>query len=86
MEHGAVGVSPYAAALSALHIPGVATIMNVVILTAVLSCLNSALYTSSRMLFALTRNGDAPQLFTRLSGGGVPRRAILAGPRSVTCR
>ncbi|TQC50261.1 amino acid permease [Rhodococcus sp. WS4] len=75
----AVGVSPYAAALSALHIPGVATIMNVVILTAVLSCLNSALYTSSRMLFALTRNGDAPHMFTRLSGGGVPRRAILAG-------
>lgn len=46
--------------------------MNVVILTAVLSCLNSALYTSSRMLFALTRNGDAPHMFTRLSGGGVP--------------
>ncbi len=74
-----VGVSPYAAVLGALGIPGVSTIMNIIVLTAVLSCLNSALYTSSRMLFALTRHGDAPRSLTKLSKGGVPRRAILAG-------
>ncbi|WP_215550477.1 amino acid permease [Amycolatopsis sp. CA-230715] len=73
------GVSPYAAVLDVLGIPAVATIMNGIVLTAVLSCLNSALYTSSRMLFALTRHGDAPRAFTRLSRSGVPRRAILAG-------
>ena len=72
-------VSPYAAVLDVLGIPAVATIMNAIVLTAVLSCLNSALYTSSRMLFALTRNGDAPKMFTKLSRSGVPRRAILAG-------
>ncbi|MFE5508801.1 amino acid permease [Amycolatopsis japonica] len=75
----ATAVSPYAAVLDVLGIPAVATIMNAIVLTAVLSCLNSALYTSSRMLFALTSNGDAPKAFTRLSGSGVPRRAILAG-------
>ncbi|UMP07504.1 amino acid permease [Amycolatopsis sp. EV170708-02-1] len=75
----ATAVSPYAAVLEVLGIPAVATIMNAIVLTAVLSCLNSALYTSSRMLFALTSNGDAPKAFTRLSGSGVPRRAILAG-------
>ena len=48
-------------------------------LTAVLSCLNSALYTTSRMLFALTTSGDAPRFFTKLSPSGVPRRAILLG-------
>ncbi|NHN56711.1 amino acid permease [Calidifontibacter sp. DB0510] len=74
-----VSVSPYAATLRVLNIPGVTTIMNLIVLTAVLSCLNSALYTSSRMLFALTRHGDAPQAFTKLSSSGVPRRAILAG-------
>ncbi|HZZ48132.1 MAG TPA: amino acid permease [Pseudonocardia sp.] len=74
-----VKVSPYAAVLGALHLPAVETVMNVVVLTAVLSCLNSALYTTSRMLFALTRNGDAPRALTRLGRGGVPRRAILAG-------
>lgn len=75
----AVGVSPYAAVLELLGIPGVSTVMNFIVLTAVLSCLNSALYTTSRMLFALTRNGDAPHVFTKLSSNGVPRRAILLG-------
>ncbi|GHE38997.1 gamma-aminobutyrate permease [Streptomyces longispororuber] len=75
----AVEVSPYAAVLERLDVPAAATVMNAVVLVAVLSCLNSALYTSSRMLFALTRGGDAPRGFTRLGRGGVPRRAILAG-------
>jgi AAT family amino acid transporter/GABA permease len=75
----AIQVSPYAAVLGALHVPAVETIMNAVVLTAVLSCLNSALYTTSRMLFALTRHGDAPRGLTRLGRTGVPSRAILAG-------
>jgi GABA permease len=74
-----VGISPYASVLGLLGIPGVSTVMNFIVLTAVLSCLNSALYTTSRMLFALTRNGDAPKFFTKLSRNGVPRRAILLG-------
>ncbi len=74
-----VGVSPYAAVLGVMNVPYVSTIMNLIVLTAVLSCLNSALYTSSRMLFALTRHHDAPAAFTRLSSNGVPRRAIFAG-------
>lgn len=78
-----VGVSPYASVLGVLGIPGVSTIMNFVIITAVLSCLNSGLYTTSRILFALTRNGDAPKFFTNLSSSGVPRRAILLGYISV---
>ncbi|NLU67691.1 amino acid permease [Streptomyces sp. HNM0574] len=76
---GAVQVSPYAAVLGRLGVPAVETVMNAVVLVAVLSCLNSALYTSSRMLFALTRNGDAPRGFTRVGASGVPRRALLAG-------
>lgn len=74
-----VDTSPYASALSALSIPAVGTVMNILILIAVLSCLNSAMYTSSRMLFALSQNGDAPSYFSLLSGQGVPRRAILLG-------
>lgn len=75
----AVLVSPYAAALGVMGVPAVSTIMNVLILAAVLSCLNSALFTSSRMLFALTAGGDAPPWFGAVSRSGVPRRAILAG-------
>lgn len=78
-EAKSVGVSPYAAVLEALDIPAVATVMNVIVLTAVLSCLNSSLYTTSRMVFALTTQGDGPTFFTKLSGSGVPRRAIVLG-------
>lgn len=74
-----VGVSPYASALAVIGIPGVTTVMNAIVLTAVLSCLNSALYTTSRMAFALTIHGDGPRFFTKLSRSGVPRRAIILG-------
>ena len=71
--------TPYVSALQALGIPAAANIMNAVVLTAVLSALNSGLYASSRMLMALARKGDAPAAFSRLSGNGVPVLAILAG-------
>jgi GABA permease len=71
--------TPYVSALSAMGIPAAAQIMNVVVLTAVLSALNSGLYASSRMLFALTARGDAPPGLAKLSRSGVPSRAILLG-------
>ncbi|MDP9476709.1 MAG: amino acid permease [Actinomycetota bacterium] len=70
--------TPYVSALEVFGIPAAATIMNAVVLTAVLSALNSGLYASSRMLMALARKGDAPQAFAKLSSNGVPLRAILA--------
>jgi len=74
------GIStPYVSALNAMRIPGAAHIMNAVVLTAVLSALNSGLYASSRMLFALTGRGDAPRGLSKLSRSGVPYRAILLG-------
>ncbi|AXQ22366.1 amino acid permease [Acinetobacter wuhouensis] len=69
--------TPYVSALKVLDIPYIAGIMNAVILVAVLSCLNSGVYAASRMLFALTKNGDAPRSLTKLSKNGVPIRAIL---------
>jgi GABA permease len=69
--------APYVSALAVLGIPGGPHIMNAVVLTAVLSALNSGLYASSRMLFALTQRGDAPKALARLSRSGVPVRAIL---------
>jgi GABA permease len=71
--------TPYVSALSSMGIPSAAQIMNVVVLTAVLSALNSGLYASSRMLFALTARGDAPPGLAKLSRNGVPSRAILLG-------
>jgi GABA permease len=73
-----VGQSPFVAALDRIGISGAADVMNAIVLTAVLSCLNSGLYVASRMTFALARRGDAPQAMVRLSSRGVPVVAILA--------
>ncbi|MDJ0485704.1 amino acid permease [Rhodococcus qingshengii] len=73
-----VGDSPFISALDLLGIPGAADILNLVVLVAVLSCLNSGLYTASRMLFALSVYNDAPAWMTRTNSRGVPVKGVLA--------
>jgi AAT family amino acid transporter/GABA permease len=53
--------------------------MTVIILTAVLSCLNSAFYVSSRVLFILADRGDAPQMLVKLNARRVPVGSVLMG-------
>ncbi|MCJ1677323.1 amino acid permease [Streptomyces sp. APSN-46.1] len=67
----------YVAALDSIGIAHAGQIMNVIILTAVLSCLNSGLYTASRMAFSLGERGDAPKAFAKVNKKGVPTAAIL---------
>ncbi|MFJ6938870.1 amino acid permease [Streptomyces sp. NPDC101132] len=67
----------YVAALDSIGIPHAGTIMEVIVLTAVLSCLNSGLYTASRMAFSLGERGDAPKSFAKVNAKGVPTAAIL---------
>jgi GABA permease len=69
---------PYVSVMEALQIPAAATVMSAVVLTAVLSALNSGLFAASRMLMALARRGDAPAALSRLDVRGVPVAAILA--------
>ncbi|BCM66927.1 MULTISPECIES: amino acid permease [Streptomyces] len=68
----------YVAALNSLGIAHAGQIMNFIVLTSVLSCLNSGLYTASRMAFSLGERGDAPKAFARVNSRGVPMTAILA--------
>ncbi|MEE1836811.1 amino acid permease [Streptomyces sp. SP17KL33] len=68
----------YVAALDSLGIAHAGQVMNFIVLTSVLSCLNSGLYTASRMAFSLGRRGDAPAAFGRTARQGVPQTAILA--------
>ncbi len=72
------GDSPFAVTLERLGIPFAPLIMNLIILTAVLSCLNSGLYVASRVLFTLAAHGDAPQALVKLNSRRAPARAILA--------
>lgn len=64
------GASPYVAAFKQLGLPGADQVMNAVVLTAVLSCLNSGLYTASRMLFVLADRHEAPLRLVKLSRRG----------------
>jgi GABA permease len=73
-----LGASPYVAAFSEMGIPYADHIMNAVVLTAVLSCLNSGLYTASRMLFVLAARREAPMRLITVNRRGVPVLAILS--------
>lgn len=72
-----LGASPYVAALRHMGIGGADQIMNAVVLTAVLSCLNSGLYTASRMLFVLAARQEAPAQLVKVNRRGVPTFAIM---------
>ena len=69
--------SPYVAVLDYIGIPAAAQIMNFVVLTAVLSCLNSALYATSRMVFSLAEKEKRQKHF-KIKQNGAPVNAILA--------
>jgi GABA permease len=71
------GSSPYVSAFREMGIPAADHIMNAVVLTAVLSCLNSGLYTASRMLFVLAARREAPVQLIQVNRRGVPMAAIL---------
>lgn len=72
-----LGSSPYVAAFREMGIPYADHIMNAVVLTAVLSCLNSGLYTASRMIFVLAARKEAPAVLVSTNRRGVPVWAIL---------
>jgi GABA permease len=68
----------YQRALEMMNIPHAKMIVDIVVLIAVASCLNSAIYTASRMVYSLSRRGDGPRLLQHTSSAGVPWVAVLA--------
>ncbi|EBL4712751.1 GABA permease [Salmonella enterica subsp. enterica serovar Infantis] len=74
---GLKSVGSYRSVLELLHIPHAKFIMDCVILLSVTSCLNSALYTASRMLYSLSRRGDAPAIMGKTNRSKTPWVAVL---------
>lgn len=70
--------SPFTTALEAAHIPAAPLIMNLVLIMAVLSTMNAALYSNVRVLYRLARDRQAPKIMGRLNARGQPAYAILA--------
>lgn len=68
--------SPFVQVFQAMGIKYAAGIVNFVVLTAAMSSTNSALFTTSRTLYTLASDHDAPHYFAKLSGEAVPKRAL----------
>ncbi|WP_053957903.1 amino acid permease [Sulfobacillus thermosulfidooxidans] len=75
-NHMSSSVSPFVLAIRATHIPYGAAIMNLVLLFAVLSTMNAALYSNVRVLYGLAHANQAPKLLGKLNKKGVPANAI----------
>ena len=75
---GDIAVSPFTLVFERAGLLGAAALMNAVVLTSVLSAGNSGMYASTRMLYALARQGMAPRLFARVNARGVPIMALIA--------
>jgi L-asparagine transporter-like permease len=71
------GESPFTLALDHMQISLASTLMSVIILTAVLSCLNSSFYIASRILFVLAEKGDAPHVLVKTNRRFVPANSVM---------
>ncbi|WP_409280881.1 GABA permease [Pseudomonas defluvii] len=69
-------VGSFQRALEIMHIPNAKLVIDIVVLLAVASCMNSQVYTGSRMLYSLAQRGDAPRFLTRVSLAQVPCAAV----------
>lgn len=76
-ENNGAPISPYVIAISSYGIKVIPSIINAVILIAVLSVGNSALYSSSRTFYALSKQGFAPKWFDYVDKKNRPIRAML---------
>ena len=72
-----VAQGPYAMIFAKAGIPAAVFIMNLVLVTAVLSAGNTGLYASSRMLYGMAKGGKAPRIFVKTNKRGVPMAALI---------
>lgn len=72
-----VAMSPFTIIFDKAGIAFAASVMNAIILTAVLSAGNSGMYASTRMLWDLARDGKAPKFLAKLNKNGVPVNALI---------
>src|SRR3990167_6939677 len=73
-----IQVSPFTLVFKQLGITFAASLMNAVILTAILSAGNSGMYAATRMLWYLAKEGHVPAIFKKVNRFGVPLYALLA--------
>ena len=69
--------SPFVQIFDNLGIASAATILNIVVISAAVSAINSAIFGAGRMMYGLARDGQAPASFAHLSRQGVPWMTVV---------
>lgn len=77
-ESDDISIAPFTLIFEQAGVLGAATLMNAVILTAILSAGNSGMFASTRMLHGLAVSGKAPKIFTKVTKKGIPLPALIA--------
>ncbi|XXH04202.1 hypothetical protein Hte_010616 [Hypoxylon texense] len=72
------GSSPFVLGIKRAGISGLDSVINAAILTSAWSAANAFVYQSSRSLYSMSINGDAPKIFSRCTKKGVPYVAVIA--------
>lgn len=75
-------ISPFVNLFSQAGVAAAAIIMNLVVLSSVMSSMNSGVFSTSRMLFGLSKEQQGPHLFSKLTSQRVPANALYF---SATC-
>ncbi|KAA9277713.1 amino acid permease [Staphylococcus epidermidis] len=69
--------SPFVKLFTLIGVPFAAGIVNFVVLTAAASATNSGIYSNSRILFSLAKQGLGPKVLTKTNSNGVPYLSML---------
>ena len=69
--------SPFVKLFTLIGVPFAAGIVNFVVLTAAASATNSGIYSNSRILFGLAKQGLGPKVLTKTNSNGVPYLSML---------
>ena len=69
--------SPFVQIFSNLGIGSAATILNIVVISAAVSAINSDIFGAGRMMYGLAQQGQAPKGFAQLSKQGVPWMTVV---------
>lgn len=72
-----VAISPFTLVFQRAGLAAAASVMNAVILTAVISSANSGMYASTRMLYSMANGGFAPKALSKTGRNGIPYRALI---------
>ncbi|MCY8232345.1 amino acid permease, partial [Priestia endophytica] len=69
--------SPFVQVFVAVGIVAAATIINFVVLTSAASACNSAIFSTSRMMYSLAKDKNAPEALAKLTANKVPSNALF---------